>query len=103
MTGEGEAGPGIETVKLVRLAWMLVALLDETRAAALDEQARCRVADAVHSSLVEVGSALPDDLLTELAGLLVLPDGRPPTQGDLRLAEAQLVGWLRGLLVEGGP
>jgi hypothetical protein len=102
-TGGAVAHGGIDPVKLVRLAWMLVALLDETRAATLDEQARSRVAGAVHSSLIEVGSALPDDLLAELAALVALPEGHPPTQGDLRVAEAQLVGWLRGLLAPNAP
>jgi hypothetical protein len=93
----------LDPVKLVRLAWMLVALLDETRAATLDDHARYRLAGAVHTSLVEVGSALPDDLLGELAALVALPEGRPPTQADLRLTEAQLVGWLRGLLAPNMP
>lgn len=97
----GESGP--DPVKLVRLAWMLVALLDETRAATLDEHGRSRLARAVHSSLVEVGSALPDDLVAELGALVVLPEGEPPTQDDLRVAEAQLVGWLRGLLRPTSP
>jgi hypothetical protein len=87
-----------DPVKLVRLAWMLVALLDETRIATLDVSARARLAGTVQRSLAELGSALPDVLVDELAVLIPLPRDRPPSQADLLILEAQLVGWLRGLL-----
>jgi len=92
-----------DPVKLVRLAWMLVALLDETRMASLDEPARARVAVTVQRSLVELGSALSDDLLAELGRLLPLPADRAPNQSELLSVEAQLVGWLRGLLALDAP
>lgn len=88
----------VDPVKLIRLAWMLVALLDETRLADLDEGARARLAGTVQRSLAELGSALPDELMEELAALMPLPRDRPPSRTDLLLLEAQLVGWLRGVL-----
>ena len=91
----------IDPVKLVRLAWMLVDLLEETCATTLDADARTRLAGAVQRALAEVGSAVPNDLVEELGHQLRLPRGRPPTQADLLILEAQLVGWLRGLLAPG--
>ena len=93
----------LDPVKLVRLSWMLVALLDETRVAGLDAHARARLASTVQRALAELGSALPDDLMEELAALVPLPVDRPPTQTDLLIVEGQLVGWLRGLLAPAGP
>ena len=92
----------LDPVKLVRLAWMLVELLGETCATTLDTDARTRLAGAVQRGLAEVGSALPDDLVEELGQLIPLPRERPPAQGDLLILEAQLVGWLRGLLAPSG-
>ena len=88
----------LDRVKLARLAWMFVALLDETRLATLDEQACARLASMVQRSLVELGSALPDELIQELGSLLPRDDRRTPGQTDLLLLEAQVVGWLRGML-----
>ena len=77
---------------------MVKMLLEEVRAAPLDEPSRERLAEIYERSVAELSEALSPDLQHELK-MLALPfrDGEVPTEGEIRVAKAQLVGWLEGL------
>lgn len=92
----GPPGPGVPT-KLIRIASMTRAMLDEVRQAPLDDQGRNRLA-AVHSAtLGELREMLTADLLDEFNDIMVPLDGPTPSEAELRIAQAQLIGWLEGL------
>ena len=84
--------------KVMRIGSMVKALLEEVRTAPLDEQSRERLAEIYDRSIVELSDALSPDLADELR-MLALPfnTGEIPTEGEIRVAKAQLVGWLEGL------
>ena len=84
--------------KVMRIGSMVKALLEEVRTAPLDEQSRERLAEIYDRSIVELSEALSPDLADELR-MLALPfnTGEIPTEGEIRVAKAQLVGWLEGL------
>ena len=92
----------VETVtapaKVMRIGSMVKQLLDEVRSADFDEASRERLAEIYERSIVELCDALSPDLQAELH-MLALPfkDGEPPSIGEIRIAKAQLVGWLEGL------
>ena len=87
-----------EPAKVMRIGSMVRQLLDEVRGTTLDEPSRERLAEIYERSIVEISAALSPDLAEELH-MLALPfkDGEIPTDGELRVAKAQLVGWLEGL------
>ncbi|HVE94334.1 MAG TPA: proteasome activator [Acidimicrobiales bacterium] len=86
-----------QPAKLMRIGSMLKQLLDEVRAAPLDEASRQRLREIYETSVNELAEGLSPDLREELAGL-ALPFGEStPSEGELRVAQAQLVGWLEGL------
>jgi hypothetical protein len=87
-----------EPAKVMRIGSMVRQLLDEVRSTQLDEASRERLAEIYERSIVEISHALSPDLAQELQ-MLALPfkDGEVPTEGELRIAKAQLVGWLEGL------
>lgn len=98
---DGQAGIPPETVtepaKVMRIGSMVKQLLDEVRSSPLDAASRERLAEIYERSIVELASALSPDLQHELK-MLALPFGDDvPTDGELRIAQAQLVGWLEGL------
>lgn len=101
-SGAMPAGDGGESVtepaKVMRIGSMVKQLLEEVRGAALDEHSRERLAEIYERSIVEISEAVSPDLAEELQ-LLALPfrDGEVPSEGELRIAKAQLVGWLEGL------
>ena len=76
---------------------MVKQLLEEVRTSQLDASSRERLAEIYERSVVELADALSPDLQQELR-MLALPfsDGIP-SDGELRIAQAQLVGWLEGL------
>jgi hypothetical protein len=90
-----------QPAKVMRVGTMLKQLLDEVRSASLDEASRDRLRDIYETSVRELGSALSPDLRDEL-GRLALPfgddDASPPSAAELQIAQAQLVGWLEGLI-----
>ena len=88
----------IEPAKVMRIGSMVKQLLEEVRGSSLDAASRERLAEIYERSIVEVSQALSPDLQQELA-ILALPfkDGEVPSEGELRVAQAQLVGWLEGL------
>ena len=87
-----------EPGKVMRIGSMVKQLLEEVRQAPLDEASRERLAEIYERSIVEVSGALSPDLQEELHSL-ALPF-RPdvvPSEAEIRVAKAQLVGWLEGL------
>jgi hypothetical protein len=89
-----------QPAKVMRVGTMLKQLLDEVRSATLDEASRDRLRDIYETSVRELGSALSPDLRDEL-GRLALPfadDNAAPSAAELQIAQAQLVGWLEGLI-----
>lgn len=87
-----------EPAKVMRIGSMVKQLLEEARTSPLDEASRERMAEIYERSIVELADALSPDLQEELH-MLALPfkDGEVPSEGELRVAKAQLVGWLEGL------
>lgn len=86
-----------EPAKVMRIGSMVKQLLEEVRTSQLDASSRERLAEIYERSVVELAEALSPDLQQELR-MLALPfsDGIP-SEGELRIAQAQLVGWLEGL------
>ena len=100
--GDGEAeDPGRlveQPAKVMRIGSMIKQLLEEVRAAPLDEASRQRLRDIHHRSIKELEDGLAPELQAELERLsLPFSDGTTPSEGELRIAQAQLVGWLEGL------
>ena len=91
---ESVGSPG----KVMRIGSMVKQLLDEVRAAPLDERSRVRLASIYEQSVTELASSLSPDLQQELRSLAhPFSDDVVPTDAELRIAQAQLVGWLEGL------
>jgi hypothetical protein len=82
--------------KLLRIASMVRELLEETRQASLDEPGRVRLRQIYERSLSELAEIISPDLRDELAALAPPMQG-VPTDAEIRVAQAQLVGWLEGL------
>lgn len=88
-----------EPAKVMRVGAMLRQLLEELREATLDESSRYRLREIYETSIQELGSALSPDLRDELDRItLPFDDDTVPSESELRVAEAQLVGWLEGLI-----
>jgi hypothetical protein len=85
-----------QPAKLLRIASMVRELLEQTRQASLDEPGRKRLADIYGRAVGELADVLSPDLREEL-GQLAPPIEEVPTEAELRVAQAQLVGWLEGL------
>ncbi len=85
--------------KVMRIGSMLKQLLDEVRQAPLDEAGRHRLAEIYDTSVAELSEGVSEDLREELARLAMpfKSDDTPPSESELRVAQAQLVGWLEGL------
>ena len=96
-----KAGPGVEEVhhpgKALRIGTMAAELLAEVRNAPLDEAGRQRLRDLHDESIRELASTLSPDLVDELHLLTLTLDGAVPSEAELRVAQAQLVGWFEGL------
>jgi hypothetical protein len=94
---EANAGETItEPAKLLRIASMVRELLDETRQASVDEPGRKQLKEIYDRSVTELRQVLSQDLQDELAEL-VPPLDHVPSESEIRVAQAQLVGWLEGL------
>lgn len=84
--------------KVMRIGSMVKQLLEEVRTSPFDDASRERLAEIYERSIVELSEALSPDLQDELRNLaLPFKDGEIPSDGELRVAKAQLVGWLEGL------
>src|SRR5689334_21073563 len=87
-----------QPAKVMRIGTMIKQLLDEVRAAPLDEASRQRLKEIHTRSIKELEDGLAPELRDELERLsLPFTDGDTPSEGELRVAQAQLVGWLEGL------
>ena len=99
---EGAERPVTEMVeqpaKVMRIGSMIRQLLEEVRAAPLDEKSRARLKQIHQSSIKELEDGLAPEPIEELDRLsLPFTDGDVPSEAELRVAQAQLVGWLEGL------
>ncbi len=83
--------------KLMRLGAMTRQMLEELRLAPLDEQGRTRMREIYERSIAEVKDILSPELQQELEGLSIPFTDQVPTESELRIAQAQLMGWLEGL------
>jgi hypothetical protein len=82
----------------MRIGTMIKQLLDEVKAAPLDEASRRRLQQIHRASIAELEQGLAPELIEELDRLsLPFVDDEVPTEPELRIAQAQLVGWLEGL------
>ncbi|GAA5114342.1 bacterial proteasome activator family protein [Alloalcanivorax gelatiniphagus] len=87
-----------QPAKVMRIGSMIRQLLDEVKAAPLDEASRQRLKEIHAASIKELESGLAPELVEELQRLsLPFTEEGTPSEGELRIAQAQLVGWLEGL------
>ena len=91
--GEQVARP----TKLIRIAAMVRALLDEARRAPLDDAGRRSLKEIHERSIRELEEILSEDLRKELSEVTLTFSSDTPSESELRIAQAQLVGWLEGL------
>jgi hypothetical protein len=99
-----EAAPEVERLesveqpaKVMRIGSMIRQLLEEVRQAPLDDASRSRLKEIYETSVRELAEGLSPDLQDELARLALPFDQASPSDAELRIAQAQLVGWLEGL------
>jgi Protein of unknown function (DUF2587) len=96
-----DAPEGTEQVhnigKLLRVGGMLREMLDETRREPLDAEARRLAVELLARAIAELKEAISPDLQSELERVHLVFAGDVPTQSELRLTQAQLVGWFEGL------
>ena len=87
-----------QPAKVMRIGSMIRQLLDEVKAAPLDDASRARLKEIHESSIKELEDGLAPELIEELERLtLPFAEGSSPSDAELRIAQAQLVGWLEGL------
>ena len=86
-----------EPSKLIRIASMTRAMLDEVRQAPLDELGRRRLGEIYTNSLDQLRESLSDDLQEELESIFKPLHQEETSESELRIVQAQLVGWLEGL------
>jgi hypothetical protein len=87
-----------QPAKVMRIGSMIKQLLEEVKAAPLDEKARARLTEIHRRSIDELETGLAPELVSELDRLaLPFEEGSTPSEAELRMAQAQLVGWLEGL------
>ncbi|REE97475.1 bacterial proteasome activator family protein [Thermomonospora umbrina] len=99
---QGDERPITEMVeqpaKVMRIGGMIRQLLEEVKSAPLDEASRVRLKEIHASSIKELEDGLAPELINELERLsLPFTEGAVPSEAELRIAQAQLVGWLEGL------
>jgi hypothetical protein len=87
-----------QPAKVMRIGSMIRQLLEEVKSAPLDEASRNRLKEIHKASIQELEAGLAPELVEELERLaLPFSDDQTPSEGELRIAQAQLVGWLEGL------
>jgi hypothetical protein len=98
---QGDGGPPQEQVtrptKLIRIASMVRNMLEEVRRAPIDDAGRKALREIHEKSIHELEEVLSPDLKEELCEVVLPFSGDAPSESELRLAQAQLVGWLEGL------
>jgi len=83
--------------KVMRIASMIKQLLEEVRSAPLDQAGRTRLAEIHRRSISELEEGLAPELIDELERITLPFGDEAPSDAELRIAQAQLVGWLEGL------
>lgn len=100
-TADGPTNPADlveQPAKVMRIGSMIKQLLEEVRNAPLDEAGRTRLAEIHRRSIKELEDGLAPELIEELERIaLPFDEDQAPTDAELRIAQAQLVGWLEGL------
>ncbi|MHB1444510.1 MAG: proteasome activator [Acidimicrobiales bacterium] len=86
-----------QPAKVMRMGSMIKQLLEEVRMAPLDEASRARLREIYETSILELSEGLSPDLVGELERVATPFTVEIPSQAELRVAQAQLVGWLEGL------
>ena len=86
-----------QPAKVMRIGGMIRQLLDEVKSAPLDEASRARLAGIYEASIKELEAGLAPELVEELERLSLPFGSETPSEAELRIAQAQLVGWLEGL------
>ena len=87
-----------QPAKVMRIGTMIKQLLEEVRAAPLDDASRNRLRDIHAASIRELEDGLSPELREELERIsLPFAEGETPSDAELRIAQAQLVGWLEGV------
>lgn len=86
-----------EPARLLRIASMTRAMLEEVRQADLDEAGRGRLLQIYSSSMSQLKDSLSDDLVEELEEMFGPLEAATVTESEMRIVQAQLVGWLEGL------
>ena len=86
-----------QPAKVMRIGSMIRQLLEEVKAAPLDEASRARLKEIHKSSIKELEAGLAPELVEELERLALPFTDQTPSDAELRIAQAQLVGWLEGL------
>jgi hypothetical protein len=98
LAGEGSVESVEQPAKVMRIGSMVKQLLEEVRTLPLDEASRTRLREIHQQSVRELASALSPDLAAELDRMaLPFDEQTVPSEPELRIAQAQLVGWLEGL------
>ena len=103
IVGKDEDGNSVadqveQPAKVMRIGSMIKQLLDEVKSAPMDEAARQRLKQIHATSIKELEDGLAPELIEELERLsLPFTDDSVPSEAELRIAQAQLVGWLEGL------
>src|ERR1700735_5429198 len=95
--GDDITGMVEQPAKVMRIGTMIKQLLEEVRAAPLDEAGRQRLREIHESSIRELEEGLAPELRDELDRLTLPFRAGVPSEAELRIAQAQLVGWLEGL------
>ena len=100
----GDSGDGSQQqeqvtrpTKLIRIASMVRNMLEEVRRAPIDDSGRRALREIHERSIHELEDVLSPDLKEELCEVVLPFKGDAPSESELRLAQAQLVGWLEGL------
>jgi hypothetical protein len=86
-----------QPAKVMRIGSMIRQLLEEVKSAPLDQASRSRLREIHQSSIVELEKGLAPELIEELERLSLPLTEEAPSESELRIAQAQLVGWLEGL------
>ncbi len=96
--GERSIGELVEQpAKVMRIGGMIRQLLEEVKSAPLDDASRTRLAGIYRTSIKELEGGLAPELVEELDRLSLPFSSDTPSEAELRIAQAQLVGWLEGL------
>src|SRR4051795_5695686 len=96
--GSEDGGESVrQPTKLIRIASMVRTMLDEVRRAPLDDAGRKALREIYERSLRELDDILSPELQAELDNVVIPFGAETPSESELRIAQAQLVGWLEGL------